>query len=158
MALMFDLSKNCNFKIILPSNQQFIELFTTETSIPGITIGSMDLNYQSMTRRMPGNSISFEEITLTLLIDKELQTYLELISILNLTHNVLTNTYETNQEVFDAYMLITTPKNNPLFQLHFYDAWIETFSSISMQTTSGDDNPYNMTLGVKYNFYTIETA
>ena len=79
-------------------------------------------------------------------------------SILNLTHNVLTNTYQTNQEIFDAYMLITTPKNNPLFQLHFYDAWIETFSSISMQTTSGDDNPYNMTLGVKYNFYTIETA
>jgi hypothetical protein len=118
----------------------------------------MDLNYQSMTRRMPGNSISFEEITLTLLIDKELQTFLELMSILNLTHNALTNTYEVNQEVFDAYMLITTPKNNPLFQLHFYDAWIETFSSISMQTTSGDDNPYNMTLGVKYNYYTIETA
>ena len=156
MALMFDLSKNCNFKIILPSTQKYIELFTTETNIPGITIGSMDLNYQSMVRKMPGNSITYDELTLTILIDKELNTYKELMSILNITHNPITNTYDANQEVFDAYLLLNSNKNNPFAQLHFYDMWIETFSAISLTSTSGDDNPYNCTLGLRYNFYVLE--
>jgi hypothetical protein len=156
MALMFDLSKNCNFKIILPTTQKFIELFSVETSIPGITIGSIDLPYSSMVRKMPGDSLTYDELTLTILIDKELNTYKELISILNLTHNPITNTYDVDQEVFDAFLLITSNKNNPLFQLHFYSMWIETFSAISLTSTSGDDNPYNCTLGLKYNYYVLE--
>lgn len=154
--MLFDLSKICNFKIVLPNSQATIDLFTVETNIPGITIGSIDLPYSSMTRKMPGDSISFEDLTLTVLLDKDLKVFREIMSILQLTHNTLTNEYHVQEEVFDCFLLINSNKNNPIFKLHFYDAWLETISPLNLTTISGDDNPYNLTIGIKYNFYTIE--
>lgn len=153
---MLDLSKICNWKLVLPNNQKTIDLYTVETVLPGITIGKIELPFSSMVNKLPGDSITFNEMTLNVLVDKELIVYRELMSIINATHNADTNVYEANQQVFDMYLIVTSNKNNPLFKLHFVSCWIETFSDIALQSSSGDDNPYTMNLGIPYNYYLIE--
>jgi hypothetical protein len=150
-----DLFKTSNWKIQL-KDQTHVEFFCQEASIPGITIGTVSQHYQSMEDKRPGDSITFDDLTLTIICDEDLGAFKEILKYINMTHNVIDNVIQVKPEVFDSFLFITTNKNNIQYKIHFYDMWIETVSALSLQTITGDDNSISFTVGLKYNYYTLE--
>jgi hypothetical protein len=133
-----------------------IEFMNVEAPIPGFTLGTIELGYSSMKDKRPGDSITFNDITLTVNCDEDLKTYKEIYDYLILAHNPVTNKLEVNQEVFDGYLILLTNKNNVQHKLHFYDMWIETVSDLQLQTISAEEQNLSITLGLKYNFFVFE--
>ena len=150
-----DLFKTSNWQIQL-KDQTHVEFFCQEAAIPGITIGTIANRYQSMDDKRPGDSINFNDLTLTIICDEDLSAFKEILKYLNMTHDVRTNEIQVQPEVFDSYLYITTNKNNIQYKLHFYDMWIESISDLVLQTITGDDNSISFTVGLKYNYYTFE--
>ena len=144
------LSKVSNFRIVLPTTQKTIEFFCVETMLPGITIGTIENKFMSMQDYRPGDSLTYNPLTLTVLCDQALETYKEVFSILNATHDPFTNKLSVSQEIFDGYLMLTSNKNNIIHKIHFYDCFITDISDINFQTTSGEDPNYSFTLGLRF--------
>jgi hypothetical protein len=150
-----DLFKVSNFKILL-RDQRHMEFFCQEAGIPGYNLGNIDVGYQSMKDKRPGDSIDFEDLTLTIICDEDLNAFKEVYNYLKLAHHPVTNALEVQQEMFDAYLLLTTNKNNVQHKLHFVDAWIQSVGAIQLQTISSEDNNITFPVTIRYNYYLFE--
>lgn len=150
-----DLLKVSNF-VIQTRDSRKIEFFCIEAQIPGMSIGQLDIGFNAMKDKRPGDSIEFEPLTLTVLLDENLTSYKNVHDYLNLTHDPITNKLVVDQEVFDATLFITSNKNNPKFKFTFRDAWFQSISEIQLQSTSTDENNLSFTIGIVYNFFTFE--
>lgn len=156
MSGFHSLLKSSNFQLTLKSIHKDIEFFVTEVNIPGITIGSMEMQYMSMSRKIPGDSLTFDNLTATVLVDEELKVLDEILSTIKFTHNAEKNTYTIDPVLFEANLFITSNKNNVKFQFTFHDAWIESFSELPFSSTTTDENNLSTTIGIRYNFYTFK--
>jgi hypothetical protein len=140
--MLTDLFKTSNFVMQL-RDQKSIELMNVETDIPGFTIGTLEMGYMSMKDKRPGDSITFENLTMTVNCDEDLKAYKEVWDYLKITHDPLENIIRVSEEVFDGYLLLLTNKNNVQHKIHFYDMWIESISPIQCQSVSPDENNVN---------------
>lgn len=145
--------KTSNFRVVLRSDIRHIEFFTLETSIPGVTIGTLEAGWQSMKDKRPGDSLTYDPLSLTILVDEDLKIYNDFYNLLNMTHNAKTNVIQVTPEVFDLTIFLTSNKNNPIKSVKFYYAWIESISPIELQTTSNDDNGIKVTINIIYNYF-----
>jgi hypothetical protein len=127
-----------------------------EVNIPGVTLGQMDLNWQSMKDKRTGDSMEFNDLTLSVLIDEDLQTFKELFNALILAHNPHTNVLEVQQQMFDGYLSLLTNKNNFQHNLHFYDAWIKSVDDIQLSHQTSEDEQLLVTMQICYNYYLFE--
>lgn len=153
--MITDLFKTCNFNILMKNNTM-IELMNVECDLPGFNIGTIEMPFQTMKDKRPGDSINFDNLTLTVNCDEDFKAYLEVYNQLILAHNPATNKYKVSEEIFDGYLILLSNKNNIQHKIHFYDMWIESVSPLQMQTISSDDNPLNFTVGLCYNFFVFE--
>jgi hypothetical protein len=153
--LLTDLFKTSNFVIQL-RDQKMIELMNVEANLPGFTIGTLNMGYMSMKDKRPGDSIDFNNLTLTVNCDEDLKAYKEVWDYLKITHDPLSNEIHVAEEVFDGYLILLSNKNNVQHKIHFYDMWIESVSDLQCQTISPDENPINFTIGLIYTFYILE--
>jgi hypothetical protein len=150
-----DQFKTSNFRVVLRNDMKNLEFFATEASIPSVTIGTIEAGWQSMKDKRPGDSLDYEPLALTTIVDEDFQIYTDFYALLNTTHNPKTNRIQVTPEVFDLTIFITTNKNNPIYSVTFYDAWIQTISAIELQTISGDDNGIKVTIGISYNYFLL---
>jgi hypothetical protein len=150
-----NLFKSCNFKIALKSEKQ-IELMVQEVNLPGYTIGQIETRWQSMSDKRPGDSIEFNDLMLTVLIDEDLEIYKEIYNNLILQHNPLTNTLECSKQLFDGYLFLLTNKNNLQHKVHFYNCWIKSLDDVQLSHATSEDEQLIVTLNISYNFYMFE--
>lgn len=146
--------KICNFVMQL-REQKHLEFFILQASIPAYTIGTIEVGFNSMKDKRPGDSIDFSDLSLTVLCDEDLKAYKDVYNYLNLAHDALSNKLEVHQEIFDGTLFLTTNKNNITHTLKFYDMWIESVSGLDLMTTSTDDNAISFTVNLKYNYFTF---
>jgi hypothetical protein len=152
--MITDLLKTSNFFFQTRDSKQ-IEFFCQEVQIPGYSLGSIDIPYASMKTKRSGDSIEFEDLTLTVLLDEDLSTFKEIYDYLMLTHNTFSNELEVQQQVFDATLFITTNKNNIQHKIHFYSCWFQSISPVQFMTTSTDENNLTFTVGIRYDYYSF---
>ena len=150
-----DLLKTSNF-IVQTRDSRNIEFFCQEIALPGFQIGNLDIGYSAMKDKRPGDSVEWEDLTLTILCDEDLRAFMNVYDYLHLTHDPVSNDIEVRQEVFDATLFITTNKNNVQFKATFYDAWFQSVSPIQFTSTSTDENNLTFTVGIRYNYYLLE--
>jgi hypothetical protein len=145
--------KTSNFRVVLRNDMKNLEFFALEASIPSVTVGKITVPFQSMNDKRPGDSLEYDDLSLTILVDEDLQIYNDFYALLNTTHDPRSNRIQVEPEIFDMTIFLTSNKNNIIYSVTFYDAWIQTMSAIELQTTSGDDNGIKTTLGISYNYF-----
>ena len=143
--------------MIFPKQRE-LTFFNVETSIPGFTVGTIESGFQSMRGKIPGDSLTYNDLAVTILLDEELKSYMEVYEALTLAHDPIDNVLRSQEPMFDGILFITTNKNNVSFKITFFNMWIETVSDIQFMTTSTDDNNLSFTIGTKYDYYVIEKA
>lgn len=151
-----DLAKKCNFRIVL-KDQENIEFFVQEANIPGITIGTLEYNNQSMHDPRPGDSITYNDLRLLILLDEDFKTYEEIYKYLTKTHDPVSNNLDPDAVVFDAELMISSNKNNFNKKISFKNAWISSIDDIDFITTSTEDEEITFGLEIKFSYFTYET-
>jgi len=151
-----DLFKVSNFHILL--KDQFVtELTVQQANIPGVTIGTLDLQFQAMHDKRPGDSIEFNDLQLRCLVDEDLKSYIEILKYLfQFTHDPDTNVLRVDPCVFDATMVLTTNKNNLQHTLRFHDAWIKSVGDIEVTSASTQDENATMDLTIVFVYFDFE--
>ena len=150
-----NLFKSCNFRITLNTEKQ-IELMVQEVNLPGYSIGQLENRWQSMVDKRPGDSMEFNDLTLTILVDEQLEIYKEIYKSLVYSHNPVTNTLQITKQIFDGYLFLLTNKNNLQHMIHFYDCWIKSLDDIQLSHSTSEDEQLVLTMTIAYNYYMFE--
>ena len=104
------------FRFKLDSNTYpNLEYFCTQVTLPGLTLGSVDVPYRGANLSMTGDRMSFEDLNITFNITENMENYIETFDWM---HNII-NTGETFKA--DATLLILSSHNNVTKKIKFND-------------------------------------
>lgn len=148
-----NLFKTCNFAIQLPGDQSSIEFFVQEASLPGIQLGEMQISHMSQIEYRPGDNISWNPLTLTVVCDETLQAFKQAYDFVIKTKNPETAHMDNVDQPFEAYMHLTSNKNNIIHTIVFHDAWIQNITDLQLMNTSMEDEQVTFTLDLRYSWY-----
>ncbi len=139
---------NYVFKIGHPRLEK-VEFYCQRASIPGLQLGSMEQPWQSGMMAMPGDSLTFGELSLTILLDEDLKSFRELYAYIMERKDPHANTYNP-QDTVQSYLFVTTNKNNIRFKFTFYNCWVSDIGGLEFGVESEDVQTMDVTLKMDY--------
>ena len=163
-----------------------VEYFTVAANIPGITLGSATYATPLKDIPYPGEKLSYEDLTLTFIVDENLENYIEIHTWLtaigfpkdrkqfaefrSATSNVSTNTRGESKDIgdvkastperamySDAMLTILTNKNNPVVECRFKDIFPTGLSGLTYSQNQTDVEYLTASITFKYQIYEIVT-
>lgn len=151
----FDWIKSSNFTFDFAIPKKFT-FFIQDGGIPGFSLGQIDIPHVSQRFPRPGDNITFNPLSLTLLVDEDLQSYLELYKMLIEMKNPETaQIQEWDKSTFTGILAITTNKNNIHYIITFYDCWVSSVTDLIFSTTN-EDQPLTFNIDIYYSYFKIE--
>ena len=151
----FDWIKSSNFTFDFAVSKKFT-FFVQEGGIPGFSLSQIDIPHVSQRFPRPGDAITFNPLSLTLLVDEDLKTYIELYNELIEMKNPETGEIkEWKDSTFTGILAITTNKNNYNFIISFYDCWVSSITDLIFSTTS-EDQPITFNIEIYYSYFKLE--
>ena len=163
-----------------------VEYFTVAGNIPGLTLDEIDLGTPLKNIPLMGNKLTYEDLTITFIVDEDLQNYIEMHTWLtsigfpkdrsqfrdfrSATSNVKTSTFGESTDIgdvkpstperamySDAVMTILTNKNNPVVECRFADVFPTSLSGLTYSQNQTDVDYLTADVNFKYQIYEIKT-
>lgn len=125
-----------NFYCIFKRDMDIIQFNLKSVSLPDITFGVVEVPWMSLRMKEPGESLTFDPLQFEVIMDKDFEVYTQLYDDLILGANPVTGVLQPAKKKFTLSVVITSNKNNPILKFVFYDAFITTFGSMTMDLTS----------------------
>jgi len=150
-----NLLKSSQFKLLLERPERTVEFFVQECNIPGWSIGPMEVAWMAQNQQRPGDNITWNQLSATIVCDEELKAIIECHQYCFRIKNPETGELGGPEETFDAKLMILTNKNNYQHVITFHDAWIETVSDLQLSHTTSEDDPVTFNVDIQYDYYTI---
>jgi hypothetical protein len=163
-----------------------VQYFTVSANVPGITLG--DATYATPLKDipLPGEKLTYEDLTITFIVDENLENYIEMHTWLtgigfpkdrsqfrdfrSTTSNMSTSTKGTSKDIgdvkattpemamtSDAVMTILTNKNNPVVECRFRDVFPTSLSGLTYSQNNTDVDYLTAEVNFKYTIYEIHT-
>ena len=130
------------------------DVYLQEFSLPGINLEPIDIYAQAGAKvALYSDSISYNDLELTLLIDEDYQVYFELMRYVYRQINPQNKTH-ANQE-FTCFVTLTDNKGKDIFTVTFYNARFTAVGDISL-STQGDESYNTLSATIKYDYYLID--
>ena len=160
-----------------------VEFFTTNVNVPGISFtGDAAVNTRFKTIHFMGDTIDFEDLAVTFLVNEDLSNYREIHDWMigigfpksneqfttAMTADAQMNPGEPNIQsqrkgtgkpsvlMSDATLTILTNKNNPKIQVNFKQCFPTSLSGIDYNTLVTDAEQLSATVTLKYDLYEFE--
>lgn len=149
-------AKASNFDLILRDDLNEIVFNCQSANLPGISIGEINIPYMGQTNQIPGDSLTFNPLMVSVLCDENFEAFEQAYNILTKTKG-LDGTYNVEVPVFDALLVLNTNKNNLKKLVYFKNAWVQDISDLSMELT-GDDSFLTFTITIKYLNYSFKKS
>lgn len=150
-----DLFKVSSF-IIQFKDQKFLELMVNGCNIPGFALGQLAIGRPVVTDKRPGDSLDYNDLSVSVICDEELKAYKEIYNYLILAANPNTGDLEINETVFDCTVQLLTNKNNLQHKIHFYNAFIKSVSDINLESTTTESEAPIFNVEFGYSFFNFE--
>ena len=137
-----------------------VEFFVQGVTLPDISSTPVEQFTPFKTVYRPADKIEFGDLTLTVLVDEDMQSYLE-------TWNwLIALTKPENFEQYadllsgdgiysDATLTVLSSKKNPNIQITFKDMFPISVGSISLATNQSDVNPPVVDMTFRYSSYSF---
>ena len=180
-----DYSSPTQFRFIINQLPK-VEYFTVAGNIPGLTLDEIDLGTPLKNIPLMGNKLTYEDLTITFIVDEDLQNYIEMHTWLtsigfpkdrsqfrdfrSATSNVASATRGESTDIgdvkpstperamySDAVMTILTNKNNPVVECRFADVFPTSLSGLTYSQNQTDVDYLTATVSFKYQIYEIVT-
>lgn len=150
-----DVAKQSNYRIVLKDRKE-LEFWVQETNLPGFGYGEIAMNWNQNQRKLPGDSINWNQLTLQVLCDEDLKAFMDVYDLVTQIRGPESSIVDVETPVFDAVLFITTNKNNVLWKVTFHNAWIANVGDLQFSNTTSDDDPIIFTVDLNYDYYTPE--
>ena len=180
-----DYSSPTQFRFIINQLPK-VEYFTVAGNIPGLTLDEIDLGTPLKNIPLMGNKLTYEDLTITFIVDEDLQNYIEMHTWLtsigfpkdrsqfrdfrSATSNVASATRGESTDIgdvkpstperamySDAVMTILTNKNNPVVECRFADVFPTSLSGLTYSQNQTDVEYLTAEVNFKYQIYEIKT-
>ena len=180
-----DYSSPTQFRFIINQLPK-VEYFTVAGNIPGLTLDEIDLGTPLKNIPLMGNKLTYEDLTITFIVDEDLQNYIEMHTWLtsigfpkdrsqfrdfrSATSNVASATRGESTDIgdvkpstperamySDAVMTILTNKNNPVVECRFADVFPTSLSGLTYSQNQTDVDYLTAEVNFKYQIYEIKT-
>ena len=165
--------KNRNF--LSPTGFQFnlarapkVDFFSSSARIPGITLGEINVGNYLKSVPVPGDQVQFEDLTLSFLVDEELENYLEIHnwiyglgypkSVDQFKQIVLdrnTGDIDNLKQFSDGTLSILNSNFNPMAYVRFTDMFPISLSTLEFTASENDYTYFTATVTFKYLLYEI---
>ena len=161
----FDYTALSQFRVLL-SNFPIAEYFCTAANIPGISLGRIDRPTPLTTIPQVGSTITFEDFTMTFLVDESLKNYREIYEwMINIGFPKSHDQYRAKsradgspqkgeRELYsDIQLFVLTNKNNPAVRVTMTDAFPTSLSGLDYSTSETDSVLITATATFAYSYY-----
>ncbi len=148
-----------NYKFKL-SRTPDVEYRAQTVSIPGLSLGSVDVATPFGLRVPYHGNIQYDDLTISFLVGEELKDYLEIHNWMNNlgrpdeNYNYPLDQYST---VSDISVLILNSAMNPIVNVRFTDAYPVSISSIDFDSTLTEVQYAQANVTFKYNRFYFDT-
>lgn len=142
-----------NSFIVQFKDQKTLELMVTSANIPGFTLGEIEIGRPVVKDKRPGDSLTYNDLSITVLCDEKLAAYKEIYEYLILSANPNTGDLEISDNVFDCSVQLLTNKNNYQHKIYFYNAFIKSISDIQLETTTTEGEAATFTVDLGFSFF-----
>lgn len=170
----FDYSQSNQFKVYLPIFPT-VEWFVVSANIPSITLGQADHYTPFVDIAVVGDKLAYGNFTMTFIVDEKLHNYREL---LRWTYNIgfpfsrtqfnaldrpdfldRSRTQKANDRNLytDILLTILTSKNNPIANVHIYEAFPVGLSALDYNTQEADTGYISCTAEFAFTWFDIKS-
>ena len=154
MATNSNLTTNLNllapngFRLIIDKAEfANTEFFVTSFSLPSANLGETQVNYKNAVGYVPGETLTFDSISMRIAMDEELKGYTELLQWM------VAN--ETKLTVKDMIISILSNTNEPNKQIQFTNAFPVSVSGVEFSTQNTDIEFLQTDITFRYDRFTI---
>lgn len=133
-----------------------VPFFITTLNIPGFNLNHNIMGARAGTHVLSSSdTITWNALSMDLLIDEDLKIYVELMSVIKKNINIEDGTF--NDFVFDFWIDVNNNKGNPILKLNFTNCRIESIGDIELNTQD-DATEHMLNFSMVYDFYTIDSS
>lgn len=150
-----NLFKISNF-ILQFKDQQALELMTTDVNIPGITLGELNIGRPVIRDLRPGDSLTYDDLTVTVLLSEDMDNYLEIYKYIMKSANPDTGDLDITYPVFDSTLFLTTNKNNIQHKITFLNCFFKSIGAIQLSSQSTDEDRISFDITLGYSYFRFE--
>ena len=150
-----------------PKFQKYI----TDITYPGITLSTLTYGTRFKPIDIEGNDITFDDITVTFLVDSNFENYQEIFNwivaagfpqsnqqfIEYMNQSQKETSIPSNNSIYsDASLIHLSNKNNPVMETKFYDMFPVSLSQIQYSQNVADIDYIKANVNLKYQHYEIK--
>jgi hypothetical protein len=129
-----------NFKFLMGKIPE-VEYFCQSVNIPSITLGEAIQATPILDRPLPGDKLTYGEMSIEFIIDEEFRSWEALHNwMVSIGKPVSTNQYDFDGQFTDATLILTTNNSNPLMEIRFIDIYPTSLGDLNF-TTQGNADP-----------------
>lgn len=165
MAKIFHQPENINqlspvgYKFVI-ENLPNTSWFITAVSLPGVSLGAAPFPTPFLQTTVPGETMTFEDLNITFIIDEDMSTWLEIFDwIAGLGFPEEYPQYASQKAKFltsDATLIILNSDMRPNFHFKFRDLFPVGLSEIAFDSSSTEITTLKAAVSFKYLSYTYE--
>jgi hypothetical protein len=135
--------------------------FTTAVNLPAIALGEVNHPTPFMQTQVPGNDLVFSPLSLTFLVDEDLENWRELYDWMTgigfpVDYDQHKNQKNDKQIYSDATLTILNSNMMPNYLIIFKDLFPTDISDITFDSSSAEATPIKATASFRYLSYTYE--
>ena len=146
-------AKGNKIQIVLTEGLKSVEYFVQKVMIPGFSFGVTEIPTGSTKLNIVGDTIDFEDLTVSLILDEDLKAWKEVHADMMQKDPETGNMIPSNRE-YDINIIILSSKNNPILNMKFKDSKIRNVGGISYDVTTSEELFFDITFA--YDYSTIE--
>lgn len=147
-----------NFKFVMTNDLMHTEFFVQSFSGLGLGFGQVDRQWFGHTVKRPGDAITFNDISLTVIIDEELEVLEELYNTMAAGTRIVETSVITWENIFEGILHLSTNRNNVNKRIRFENCWIKDMGDLSYSATDNEAVVLTVNISVPFDSYTIETV
>lgn len=145
-----------------------VNYFVQSISLPTLSLGQFDLDDPFVKLPIPGIKLNFDPLSVTFMVDEDLNNYLEIFNWLNglgfpesfeQYSNLVRSTAglaKSTETFSDGTLIVLSSKHNPNVKITFQDMFPISLSELSFDSTQTDVEYLKATVVFRYRLYTIE--
>lgn len=123
------------------------EFFVTQFSMPSVNLGETQINYKNAQGYVPGETLSFDSLSMRLAVDEDMKGYTELL-------NWMVKN-ETTLEVHDMVLSVLSNNNTLNKQIRFSNVFPVSIGGVEFDTQNSDIEFLQTDITFRYDRFTI---
>jgi len=139
------------------SNNDLFEYFIQEVNLPGFSFTHSEPLKGRIHGLQQGGIVTFEEMTLTMLIDEKMEVVKQIYEKANMYNNPETNTQNFDLGG-DSVLILNDAEGKAILKFRFKGCKLKSAGAIQYTNTTTSDDQLTIPVQIQFDYFTMDTA